>query len=344
MAEPHEALLFEKLDGQKVRCHLCGHECVILADQYGVCRVRQNVAGVLKAMTYGLLVAVHVDPIEKKPLFHFLPGTRSLSLACPGCNFQCEFCQNWQISQAPRLDPILRGQAGTPEQLVDAAVSRGCASISYTYTEPTVFFETAYDTAKLARQRGIGNCFVSNGYLTPLAVETIAPYLDAINVDLKAFRDETYRRVMKARLEPVLVCLKALVAAKVWVEITTLIVPGMNDSDEELRDIARFISHDLGKHVPWHVSRFHGDFKMTGTPATPVATLERACRIGVEEGLRYIYSGNVPGHADERTRCPACQEVLIDREGFTVRGNRLKDGACPKCGEKIEGVWALSSK
>ena len=339
MAELREAMLFEKLEGQKVRCHLCGHECVILADQYGVCRVRQNVAGVLKAMTYGLLVAVHVDPIEKKPLFHFLPGTRSLSLACPGCNFQCEFCQNWQISQAPRLDPLLRGQAGTPEQLVEAAVAHGCASISYTYTEPTVFFETAYDTARLARGRGIGNCFVSNGYLTPLAVETIAPYLDAINVDLKAFREETYQQVMKARLAPVLACLKELVACGVWVEVTTLVVPGMNDSPEELRDIAGFIAGELGPSVPWHVSRFHGDYQMAQTPGTPLAKLLDACRIGRETGLRYVYCGNMPGQTDDRTRCPDCGQLLIDRVGFAVRENGLRDGRCPRCARAIEGLW-----
>jgi len=341
MAEQREAMLYEKLDGQKVRCELCGHGCEIVAGEYGICRVRQNVAGRLRSLTYGVVVAVNVDPIEKKPLFHFLPGTRSLSIAAPGCNFQCAFCQNWQISQSPRTDGGVRGQATSPEQLVTAAVSRDCASISYTYTEPTVFFEMAYDTARLARERGIGNCFVSNGFMTPRAVETIAPYLDAINVDLKAFRDETYRRVMKARLAPVLTALEALVAAGVWVEVTTLIVPDLNDSDAELRDIAGFIAGRLGPHVPWHVSRFHGDYRMSDRSATPLETLERAGRIGAEAGLRYIYSGNVPGHADERTHCPSCGELLIDRRGYTIRANHLADGACGTCGEKIEGVWAL---
>jgi len=341
MTEPHEAMLYEPLDDQKVQCQLCGHACVIAAGEYGRCRVRQNVAGRLKSLTYGLVVAVNVDPIEKKPLFHFLPGTQSLSIAAPGCNFQCEFCQNWRISQSPRSDGAVRGQAASPEQIVTAAVNHDCQSISYTYTEPTVFFEMAYDTARLARERGIGNCFVSNGFMTPRAVETIAPYLDAINVDLKAFRDETYRRIMKARLEPVLTTLKALVASGVWVEVTTLIVPGMNDSDEELGDIAGFIAGQLGRGVPWHVSRFHGDYRMADSPATPIETLERACRIGSEAGLRYIYSGNVPGHADERTRCPACGEVLIDRRGYSIRDNRLSEGACGTCGEQIEGVWSL---
>ncbi|MHC4295510.1 MAG: AmmeMemoRadiSam system radical SAM enzyme, partial [Planctomycetota bacterium] len=295
MSEAHEAMLWEQVGGEKAQCHLCGHECIIAEGKYGLCRVRENVAGTLRTLSYSSVVALNVDPIEKKPLFHFLPGTRSLSIAAAGCNFQCEFCQNWQISQSPRTGGGRAGQAVSPEQIVSAAMSYDCASISYTYTEPTVFFELAYDSARLAQRRGIRNCFVSNGFLTPLAVEKIAPYLDAINVDLKAFRDETYRRVMKARLDPVLECLRSLVAAGIWVEVTTLIVPGMNDSQAELRDIAEFIAAELGSCVPWHVSRFHGDFKMTATPSTPIETLELACSEGQKPGLKYVYCGNVPG-------------------------------------------------
>jgi len=340
MDKAHDAMLWEALDGQKVRCDLCGHRCVIAAGKYGLCRVRENVAGALKSHSYGALVAMNVDPIEKKPLFHFLPGSRSLSIAAAGCNFQCEFCQNWQISQAPREGGEALGQAVSPARIVSAAIGYDCASISYTYTEPTVFFELAYETARLARTRGIRNNFVSNGFLTPQAVGTIAPFLDAINVDLKAFRDETYRRVMKARLEPVLECLKALVAAGVWVEVTTLVVPGMNDSAGELRDIASFISGQLAPWVPWHVSRFHGDYRMTATPSTPLETLELACRIGAEAGLHYVYGGNVPGRLNENTSCPGCGKRLIDREGFTVAHNELRDGHCPACARKIEGRWA----
>jgi pyruvate formate lyase activating enzyme len=334
----HDAMLWEALDGQKVRCLLCGHECVIAAGKYGLCRVRQNVAGALKSLSYGNIVALNVDPIEKKPLFHFLPGTRSLSVAAAGCNFQCEFCQNWQISQAPRSGGI-DGQAVSPVQIVSGALAHDCASISYTYTEPTVFFELAYDTSRLAHDKGLRNCFVSNGFMTPAAVEKIAPYLDAINVDLKAFRDETYREVMKARLQPVLDCLKALVAAGIWVEITTLVVPRMNDTPAELGDIARFIAGELGPDVPWHVSRFHGDFHMTSVPTTPLETLELACRLGREAGLNYIYCGNVAGRTDESTHCPSCGEVVVDREGFSVRGVRLHDGKCPQCALRIPGVW-----
>ena len=335
----HDAMLWSALAGQVVWCELCGHRCKIAAGKYGLCRVRQNRSGQLKTLNYSAIVAMNVDPIEKKPLFHFLPGSRSLSIAAAGCNFQCEFCQNWQISQAPRDGGITGGQAISPQQIVSAAINHGCKSISYTYTEPTVFFELAYDTAKLAREQNIKNCFVSNGFMTPLAVEKIAPYLDAINVDLKAFRDETYRRVMKARLEPVLVCLSALVAAGVWVEVTTLIVPGMNDSREELADIAGFIAGRLNPSVPWHVTRFHGDYKMTAVPSTPIATLEMACQLGRQAGLKYVYCGNTAGAADESTHCPACGGLLIQREGFSVRKNRLQAGCCCDCGCEIEGVW-----
>ncbi len=339
MSETREAMLYEKLDGQKVRCNLCGHRCVIKAGKYGVCRVRQNVEGSLESLSYDAVVALNVDPIEKKPLFHFLPGTQSVSVAATGCNFQCKFCQNWRISQSPRTGKLAEGRAVSSKQIVSAARNYECDSISYTYTEPTVFFELAYDTAKLAHDEGIKNCFVSNGFLTPLAVDTIAPYLDAINVDLKAFRDETYRRVMKARLEPVLDCLRALMKAGIWVEITTLVVPQMNDSPEELRDIAEFIANELGPHVPWHVSRFHGDYNMTQTPSTPLEKLQDACRIGKEAGLKYIYCGNVAGQVDESTYCPNCKNVVIERSGFSVRRINLEDEKCGKCGEPIEGVW-----
>ena len=342
MSEPHDAYLWQPAADQAVDCHLCGHRCHIPAGQAGLCRVRRNIDGQLKSLNYETLVAVNADPIEKKPLFHFLPGTRSLSVAAPGCNFQCEFCQNWQISQSPRDGRGIDGQAVSPQQLVSAAMSYDCASISYTYTEPTIFMELCYDTAELARQRGVGNCFVSNGYMTPEAVEMIAPYLDAINVDLKAFRDETYRKVMKARLEPVLDCLRALVKHKVWVEVTTLLVPGMNDSAEELGEIAAFIAGDLGPGVPWHVTRFHADYQMDSTPTTPIATLEMACQAGKDAGLKYVYSGNVSGQADECTHCPACGEVVIDRYGYSIRGVNLEHGRCGHCNEPVDGVWELS--
>jgi len=338
-AARREAMLYEPLADGKVRCRLCGHECLIAPGEVGICHVRRNVGGKLVSLSYDALISANVDPIEKKPLFHFLPGTLSLSVAAAGCNFRCSFCQNWQISQAPREGRSLGGQAVTPAQLVSAARQRRCASISYTYTEPTVFFELAYDTARLAGAEGIRSCFVSNGFMTPAAVRAIAPYLDAINVDLKAFRDETYRAVMKARLEPVLACLRELVAAEIWVEVTTLVVPDLNDSDAELSDIARFIADELGPDVPWHISRFHGDYKMAGTAATPVATLHRAVETGRAAGLKFVYCGNVPGDDRENTRCPHCEAMLVARAGFSVRQNRLADGKCPDCGAAIAGCW-----
>jgi pyruvate formate lyase activating enzyme len=338
--EKREAMLYEPAGGEDVQCRLCGHECRIGPGQTGICRVRKNEAGRLVSMNYGALMALNIDPIEKKPLFHFLPGTQSLSVAAAGCNFQCAFCQNWQISQAPRSGPAELGQPATPEELVTAAERRGCASISYTYTEPTIFFELAYDTGRLAREKGIRNCFVSNGYMTPLAVRRAADFLDAINVDLKAFRDETYRKVMKARLQPVLDCLQAVVEAGIWLEVTTLVVPGMNDSEQELRDIAEFIAGRLGPDVPWHVSRFHADYEMPDGQSTPLETLHRAVEIGKEAGLRFIYSGNVPGDDHESTRCPSCGRRVIHRTGFRVAGVDLADGACPDCGQGIAGVWS----
>ena len=340
MSDYHEAMFWEAGGEKHIKCKLCGQACNIPPGQYGACRVRLNVDGQLKSTNYEAVVAMHVDPIEKKPLFHFLPGTLSLSIAAAGCNFQCGFCQNWRISQAPRNDSGIAGQSIGPEQIVAAAAGHDCASISYTYTEPTVFYELAYETARLAHPAGVRNCFVSNGFLTPQAVEMIAPYLDAINVDLKAFRDETYRHVMKASLAPVLACLEAIVEAGIWLEVTTLVVPGMNDSPDELGDIAQYIASRLGAHVPWHVSRFHGDYKMHNTPSTPLATLAMACSMGASAGLKYVYCGNVHGGDGESTHCNACGAMVIERVGFTVGGMHLQNGACEKCGEQIDGIWA----
>jgi pyruvate formate lyase activating enzyme len=265
-----------------------------------------------------------------------------LSLATAGCNFRCGFCQNWQISQLSRGDSTGQtrpGRAFSPGEIVDLARRQGCKSISYTYTEPTIFFELAYDTAKLAHQAGLRNCFVSNGFMTPQAIRTIAPYLDAINVDLKAFCDETYRKVFAGRLAPVLDSLVELRQAGIWLEVTTLVVPGMNDSPPELRKIAEFLATKLGLAVPWHLSRFHGDYKMSQSRSTPLDTLAGAMELGRRAGLKYVYCGNAPGQAGEQTRCPGCGEVLIDRLGFAVKTINLQQGSCPACSLAIEGVW-----
>ncbi|RKY04249.1 AmmeMemoRadiSam system radical SAM enzyme [Candidatus Poribacteria bacterium] len=332
-----EAMLYEKLEGNKVRCNLCNHRCVIPDGGRGVCRVRENRGGTLYSLVYSKAIAANVDPIEKKPIFHLAPGSTSMSIATVGCNFRCPFCQNWQISQI--LDPKgeIRGQDFPPEDVVAAAKHYRCKSISYTYTEPTIFFEYAYDTAVLAHKEGIYNVFVTNGFMTTDALEAIKDYLDAANVDLKSFRDETYRK-LGGRLNGVLDSLKKMKELGIWVEVTTLIVPGMNDSEEELRDIARFIAQELGPETPWHVSRFHPDYKMLDRGSTPISKIERAREIGLEEGLRYVYSGNVPGDPGENTYCYNCGTTLIERFGFRIVENRIQNSRCPVCGAKVDGV------
>ena len=330
-------MLWKALDGGRVSCALCAHRCTIAPSDLGVCGVRRNLDGKLSTLVYGDVIAAAVDPIEKKPLYHFLPGTKSFSIATVGCNFQCGFCQNWQISQASKKD----GEAGSfelmPEDVVREALARGCRSVSYTYTEPTVFFEYAFDTAMLARDKGLLNVFVTNGYMTAEALETVQPYLDAANVDLKAFKDETYKKICKAQLAPVLDSIRRMKALGIWVEVTTLVVPGLNDGDDELVGIARFIA-SVDPDIPWHVSRFHPDYEYTDAPATPVATLERALAVGKREGLRYVYVGNVGGF-DENTHCPSCGKVLVGREGYRVGRNALKGSNCPSCGTRIAGVF-----
>jgi pyruvate formate lyase activating enzyme len=312
---------------------------VISEGKLGVCGVRQNVEGELKTLVFGKVCSINIDPIEKKPLFHFLPGSDSLSVATVGCNFQCDFCQNHEISQYPREVGKIMGETVTPEDLVAAAVERGCQSISYTYTEPTIFFEYALDSSKLADELDIRNVFVTNGYMTPEAIELIAPYLHGANIDFKAADRKTYNRIMGANQTVVMESMKLLREAGVWIEVTTLIIPGMNDDPGGLREIAEFV-RGLDPGIPWHVSRFHPQYRMLDRPVTPLETLEVAMEIGKEIGLRYVYCGNVPGEAGENTSCHICGKLLIERWGFTVRSNRLDEGSCPDCGTAIDGVWS----
>ncbi|HNS05769.1 MAG TPA: AmmeMemoRadiSam system radical SAM enzyme [Candidatus Saccharicenans sp.] len=336
----HEAMLYDRLEGQRIQCRLCAHRCLLNAGQFGICGVRQNVEGTLYTYVYEEVIAAHIDPIEKKPLFHFLPGSLALSIATVGCNFQCPFCQNWEISQMRMSSggEGLRSSYLSVAEVVRQAKLNRCASISYTYTEPTIFFEYAYDVARLARGEGIKNNFVTNGFMTAEALETIKPYLDAANVDLKFFREEKYKKVCKARLQPVLDSIKKMKELNIWVEVTTLIIPGENDSREELQEMARFLA-SVDPDIPWHLSRFHPDYKYLNSEPTPVATLLLARDIGREAGLNYIYLGNVWGEG-ENTICPGCGALLIEREGFTVRKNRIKAGRCPDCGRLIAGVFA----
>lgn len=332
-----EAFLYEKLDGERVKCNLCAHRCKIPEGKRGICLVRENREGILYTLVYDKISSANVDPIEKKPLFHFLPGTKSFSLATVGCNFRCEFCQNSSISQLVRDGGKIYGTPMSPLELVEIADRYGCRSISYTYTEPTVFFELAYDTAKLAAEKGLKNTFVTNGFMTAEAIEMIHPYLHAANVDLKSFRDETYRRVMWGRLEPVLESIRLMKSLGIWVEVTTLVVPGMNDSEKELSDIARFVA-SVGVEIPWHVTRFHPDYRMQDRGGTPLEALRKAQKMGIEAGLRYIYCGNVPGEEGENTHCYQCKALLIKRWGFEVMENRVRGGRCPDCSTLIDGV------
>ncbi|NJC89414.1 MAG: AmmeMemoRadiSam system radical SAM enzyme, partial [Desulfuromonas sp.] len=283
----HEARFWEQAGEGRVRCGLCRFTCLIAPGRRGRCGVRENHDGTLFSLVYGKCVAEHVDPIEKKPFFHFHPGSRSYSIATVGCNFRCLHCQNYEISQWPHERNGIPGTDLPPRTIVDGASRNGCLSIAYTYTEPTIYFEYAYDTAVLARQAGLKNVFVTNGYTTTAALEAIAPYLDAANVDLKAFSDKFYREVTGAALEGVLACLRDYRRLGIWLEVTTLIIPGWNDDAAELRGLADFIAGELGREVPWHVSAFHPTYRMLARPPPPAATLQRAAAIGRDAGLRH---------------------------------------------------------
>jgi pyruvate formate lyase activating enzyme len=333
-----EAYLYKKKDLHDVRCLLCSHKCLIKEGSKGICGVRENRKGTLISLVYGKIIARHVDPIEKKPLFHFLPGSRSYSIATVGCNFKCLFCQNADISQMPADHKRIWGEDMAPESIVEDAIASRAATLSYTYTEPTIYFELALDTARLAEPKGLRNVFVTNGYMTEDCLKEIGPLLHGANVDLKSFSDTFYREQCGARLKPVLRSIRTMKESGVWVEVTTLLIPGINDSREELEDLAKFLA-DLGPDIPWHISRFHPTYRLTHVPPTPAETIHRAREIGYEMGLKYVYTGNLPGDKGEKTWCHECEGLLIDRTGFMVRENRIKNGLCPQCGANIPGVW-----
>lgn len=331
-------MLWDVVAGQKVHCRLCSFRCLIGEGKLGHCNVRKNIDGKLYSLNYYKVCAANPDPIEKKPLFHFLPGTRSFSIAAVGCNFRCEFCQNWQISQAALETGRIDGETIAPEQIVEMAVRSGCKSMAYTYTEPTIFMEVCNDCARPAKQRGLANVFVSNGYLTREAIDFAAEWLDGINVDLKAFTDDYYRDLCGARLGPVLESI-AYIAQEtdIWIEITTLLLPGQNDSEEELKNLSGWLVKEAGPDVPWHVSRFYPQYKYTDSEPTPLESMQRAYEIGKAAGLRYVYLGNVPGTDGENTYCYNCHTKLIERVGYRIVANRIKDSKCPKCGTEIAG-------
>lgn len=332
-----EASYYERLDDSKVRCNLCHHHCLIADGKKGICGVRENRGGILFSLVYARPCSYHVDPIEKKPLFHFFPGSSAFSIATVGCNFRCLHCQNYEISQVSKEGKIFGFQM-PPDEVVRYAISSGSKSISFTYTEPTVFFEYAFDTAKLAKEKGLFNNFVTNGYIEIGPLKDISPYLDGANIDLKSFSEDFYRRVCGAELEKVLTSIRAYKEFGIWIELTTLIIPGLNDDKKELRSIASFIKSELGPETPWHVTAFHPTYKMLDRPRTSPKILKEAREIGLSEGLYYVYEGNVPGTEGENTYCYNCGKLVIGRFGFSLTEYNLKNGACKYCGAKIHGV------
>jgi pyruvate formate lyase activating enzyme len=338
-------MLSRPLAKQYVQCTACEHWCALSPGETGKCGVRQNVDGELHLLVYGSAVAMHVDPIEKKPLHHFRPGSPILSFGTVGCNLSCWWCQNWDISQHKHLDAQTQrmGAEWPPDKIVQACLDNRIPAIAFTYNEPTVFFEYAYDTAKLAHEAGLSTVFVSSGFETLQALDAIAPYLDAINIDLKAFDDATYRHYCGARLAPVKRNIHHVVeSGAIWCEVTTLIIPQLNDSDDELRAIAEFLA-DVNPDIPWHVSAFHPDYRMQDRPATPASTLRRAWEIGRAAGLHYVYTGNIWGDARlngcSDTCCPSCGTLLVRRQGYRVEQLWRTAGVCPQCAAAIAGVW-----
>jgi len=326
-----EAVFYQKLEENKVKCNLCHHKCTISPGKRGICQVRENRDGILYSLVYGKLIASHVDPIEKKPLFHFYPGSTAYSIATMGCNFHCLHCQNWEISQVKNE---IAGKETTPENIIKDALSLRCQSIAYTYTEPTIFFEYAYDTAKIAHKKRLKNIFVTNGYISEDALKDISPYLDAANIDLKSMNNKFYKNVCGANLQPVLDTIQLYHKLGIWIEITTLIIPGYNDNRKDLKRTAEFIGN-IDTNIPWHVTRFYPTYKFNNIPPTPIQTIRETVEIGKKAGLKYVYQGNL--NEGENTHCPQCGKLLIERNSFRIASDTIKNGFCPYCNSKIVG-------
>jgi pyruvate formate lyase activating enzyme len=337
-----QAYLYHHLDKNKVKCDLCRHGCTIAPDQKGLCGVRQNQDGELYSLNYAKAIAANIDPVEKKPLYHFLPGSKIFSIGAAGCNFRCDFCQNWRTSQITKgQDGHVVGQNLPPEEVVQTAQYYDCPGIAYTYTEPTIFFEYAKDTAQLAQKEGLKNIFVSNGYETRQTVDQMAGLIDAANIDLKAFNDNYYQEICGAKLDPVLDTIQYMYEKEIWVELTTLIVPGENDDSDELQQLAEFIA-DVDPDIPWHISRFTPQYKMDDIEKTPRETLRKAAKIGEKAGLNYIYVGNVAWDEYRHTFCPDCGHKLIDRSNYAGTSN-IKEDKCPQCEAKIAGFFQVQT-
>ena len=323
----------------KVQCELCPKMCLIEPGQSGECRVRINTDGVLRTVVYGYPCLIHVDPVEKKPLFHFLPGTGILSIATVGCNLHCKNCQNWEISQANPEDPGVPAYYCPPQKLVAETKRLRCLSIAYTYTDPIIYYEYAYDTAKLGREAGIRNVLVTAGYINEDPWRKLLQYVDAANIDLKAMSEDFYREVCSATLKPVQNALVVAKACGVLVEVTNLVIPTLNDKPGQIRELSGWIRANLGDETPLHFSGFYPRYNMRHLPPTSLRTLEMARDIAMSEGLKYVYVGNVRSKEGENTYCPGCKKLLINRSGYTILQNHLKDGCCPDCSAEIYGVW-----
>lgn len=337
-----EVMFYDNLDTLRVQCQICPKECIVADQERGYCGNKENRGGIYYTLVYSRCCAAHVDPIEKKPLFHYLPGSQAFSISTAGCNFECRFCQNWQISQFRPED--VDDFTLTPGDVANLARARGCATVAYTYGEPVVFYTYMYDVASAAREQGIGSVMISNGYIKEKPLRKLCEVLTGVKIDLKAFTERFYKETCSGELAPVLDALECLHDIGIWLEIVVLLVPTLNDSDEELRTMAQWVVDKLGANVPMHFTRFHPTYKIKNLPPTPVGTLDRAREIALEAGVRFAYVGNVPGHRGENTYCPQCANVLIRRLGFHVLSNALahtSGGAeCPNCHTPIPGVWS----
>lgn len=333
--ELHEAKHWKKED-ESIRCMLCPKRCKIKPDGYGFCGVRKNIGNKLYSLVYNHPVSIHMDPIEKKPLFHFIPGTDILSVGTVGCNLGCLFCQNWEIARAKPHE--IRTPKLTPEEVVGIAKQKGCRSIAYTYTEPTIAFEYVLDIAKLAHENGLKNIMVTNGFINEDPFNELYPYIDAANVDLKGFTEEFYRKITMSELQPVLETLKRIAKSNTWLEMTNLVIPGKNDCPEKIREMCKWIADNLGKDVPLHFSRFFPMYKMQDVPPTDEKKLYNAYKTAKDEGLNYVYIGNMPVEKEDSTFCPSCGRMLINRSGFGIVANNIREGKC-KCGKTIPGIW-----
>jgi pyruvate formate lyase activating enzyme len=333
-----EAMFYKKLDGTAIECQLCPRKCLVTDLERGYCGVRENQGGEYYTLVHSRACAMNIDPIEKKPLFHFHPGTAAFSIATAGCNVNCKFCQNWDISQV-RPEQVTNVEL-PPDEIVRICRQRSVPTVAYTYSEPVIFYEYMYDTCIEGRKHGIKNVMITGGYIEREPLKKIIPVMDAIKVDLKSYSEQYYKDVVNGELQPVLDALKIMHGEGIWLEIVYLVVPTMNDSTKELTDLCNWIRTNLSEDVPVHFTRFHPTYLMTNLPSTPVKTLEKAYDIAKQSGLKYPYIGNVPGHSAEHTYCPYCGEVIIKRSGFRINKNNLKDGKCSKCDTSIPGIWS----